>query len=493
MALNLSKSKYCSAVQCPKMLWLKKYRPEEFDDSVMNQSVLDTGNEVGDLAMGLFGDYTEVPYGNLSGMIEKTSDLIENRTQIIAESSFSYNGLFCSIDILKNLGSKEVEIYEVKSSTGVKDIYYDDTAYQYYVLTMLGFTVAKVCIVHINNEYVRMGDLELDKLFHIEDVTEVAAGMLTKVKDNIDHFNKYMEQADEPNDDIGMYCFDPYDCGFFGFCTKRLPKPNIFDVAGERKPTKFRCYDKGIVSFEEIYKSRAISSRFFQQVEYELYDYPPYIEKQSIKAFLDTLSFPLYFLDFETFQPAIPLYDHSSPYQQLVFQYSLHYFEHEGGELKHKEYLAYPGKDPRRDLAEQLCADIPKNVCTTAYNMGFEKGRIRGLAELYPDLAEHLMNIHDNIQDLMIPFQRKYYYTKAMEGSYSIKYVLPALFPDDQALDYHNLEGIHNGGEASATFKNMATMPTEMLETYRGYLLKYCGLDTYAMVKVWEKLKEVVG
>lgn len=122
---------------------------------------------------------------------------------------------------------------------------------------------------------------------------------------------------------------------------------------------------------------------------------------------MKTISYPLYFLDFESFQPAIPLYDNSHPYEQIVFQYSLHYIEHEGGKLKHKEFLAYPGEDPRRKLAEQLCSDIPLNVCTTAYNMGFEKGRIRGLAEIFPDLSEHLMNIHDNIVDLMIPFQKK--------------------------------------------------------------------------------------
>lgn len=174
-----------------------------------------------------------------------------------------------------------------------------------------------------------------------------------------------------------------------------------------------------------------------------------------------------------------------------MFQYSLHYIEHEGGELKHTEFLAYPGADPRRALAEQLCKDIPKGVCTTAYNMGFEKGRIKGLAEIFPDLADHLMDIHDHIEDLMIPFQKKYYYTKAMQGSYSIKYVLPALFPDDPTLDYHNLEGVHNGSEASATFKKMANMDKPELETYRKYLLKYCGLDTFAMVKVWEKLNEV--
>lgn len=80
-----------------------------------------------------------------------------------------------------------------------------------------------------------------------------------------------------------------------------------------------------------------------------------------------------------------------------------------------------------------------------------------------------------------------------MQGSYSIKYVLPALFPDDPSLDYHNLEGVHNGSEASDAFKRMATMSQEEMMAYREYLLKYCGLDTFAMVKVWEKLNKVAG
>ena len=122
--------------------------------------------------------------------------------------------------------------------------------------------------------------------------------------------------------------------------------------------------------------------------------------------------------------------------------------------------------------------------------MGFEKGRIKALAELYPDLSAHLLNICEHIQDLMVPFQKKQYYTKAMQGSYSIKYVLPALFPDDPALDYHNLEGIHNGAEASAAFIKMGSMEPDDLERYRDHLLRYCGLDTYAMVRVWERLQE---
>lgn len=103
------------------------------------------------------------------------------------------------------------------------------------------------------------------------------------------------------------------------------------------------------------------------------------------------------------------------------------------------------------------------------------------------------MNIHDNIIDLMIPFQQKQYYTKAMQGSYSIKYVLPALFPNDPSLDYHNLEGVHNGAEASAAFAAMGKMSPEELAECRANLLKYCGLDTFAMVRVLEKIQEVAG
>ena len=125
------------------------------------------------------------------------------------------------------------------------------------------------------------------------------------------------------------------------------------------------------------------------------------------------------------------------------------------------------------------------------YNMSFEKGRTSELADLFPDLADHLMNIHDHIIDLIVPFRRKWYYCRGMQGSFSIKYVLPALFPDDPELDYHNLEGIHHGGEACAAFESMAKMTPEEVETTRQQLLAYCGLDTFAMYKIWQKLKEV--
>ena len=191
-------------------------------------------------------------------------------------------------------------------------------------------------------------------------------------------------------------------------------------------------------------------------------------------------------------QPVIPLYPGTKPYQQIPFQYSLHYVEEPGGELKHKEFLAESGPDPRRAIAESLCRDIPRNVCVTAYNKGFECGRLKELAAQFPDLAGHLLNVQDNIRDLLTPFQSGYYYNRAMGGSFSIKSVLPALFPDDPSLNYHNLDGIHNGSEAMNIFPKIKDMSPEEQAATRKNLLAYCKLDTYAMVKVWEALKNAV-
>ena len=127
----------------------------------------------------------------------------------------------------------------------------------------------------------------------------------------------------------------------------------------------------------------------------------------------------------------------------------------------------------------------------TAYCKSFECGRIKELAETFPDLAKHLMNIRDNIVDLLVPFRSGWYYNRAMGGSFSIKSVLPALFPDDPSLNYHNLDGIHNGGEAMNAFPAMEKMSAEEREITRRNLLKYCELDTFAMVKLWEELKRV--
>ena len=476
------------------MLWLKKNKPEAFDESVLNQAVLEAGNEVGDLAMGLFGPFVEVPFGNLSEMIRQTKALLEKNTPVVTEASFSYQGLFCSVDILKNLGDRRVEIYEVKSSTEVKPIHYHDAAFQAYVLTKLGFTVERVCIVHINNQYVRHGDLDLQQLFEIADVTVEARAMLPDVEANLERFSEYLAQTEEPADDIGTYCKDPYLCGFWGYCTRAVCSPSVFDLYRLDFRKKIELYRRSVVAFRDLVHESDIMNEIRQrQIEYSLNDKGDYINREHIHSFLAQLRYPLYFLDFETVQPAIPRYEGTKPYAQIPFQYSLHYIESEGGELKHREFLAEAGTDPRRAIAEHLCEDIPADACVTAYNKSFECTRLKELANTFPDLAEHLLRIRGNIVDLLVPFQSGWYYNRAMGSSFSIKSVLPALFPADPSLDYHNLEEIHNGSEAMNAFPAMEQMtPEEQAQTRRN-LLKYCELDTYAMVKIWQRLTDQIN
>ena len=487
--MYLSKSKYCNAIQCPKMLWLDTNKPEEKVD-VSNSSVLDNGTDVGIIAQDIFGPHIDINFDtNLTNMINDTTKALEKDNIIITEASFSYKDNFCSVDILKKVNNN-YEIYEVKSSTEIKDIYIDDISYQTYVLKSLGLNVVKSCIVYLNSNYERIGKLDLNKLFIIKDVTDIVFSKQDELKKQIDDINNYMKKTTEPNDDIGIHCVTPYPCPFFKHCTKHLPKNNIFNIRRMRNSSKFKLYHEGIYSYEDLL-DEDIDWKYKEQIEFALYNKKPFINKSKIKKFLNTLSYPLYFLDFETYQQAIPEYDYIKPYMQIPFQYSLHYIENENSPLMHKEFLAEVNIDPRRSLAESLVKDIPKNTCVIAYNMMFEKMVIKNLANLYPDLKEHLMNIHSNMKDLMIPFKNRDYYTKEMDGSYSIKYVLPALFPNDPSLDYHNLDLVHNGSEAMSTYANLSNLSKEEREKVRTSLLKYCELDTYAMVKIWQKLKEL--
>ena len=487
--MNLSKSKYCMGVQCNKKLWLEENHPEEKTE-ISNDSILDNGTEVGKIAKDIFGPHIDIKFNNnLNEMIEDTKKSLLNEKIIITEASFLYKNNFCSIDILKKENNC-YEIYEVKSSTKIKDIFIDDISYQYYVLNNLGYKITKACIIYVNNKYIKKGALDLKKLFNIEDVTNVVISKQKEVEEKIIEINTYMKNKEEQYEKIGIKCTKPYECPFFDYCTKHLPENNVFKIRDMKKEKKFDLYNKGIYTFEDLLKED-INPKYKEQIELELYNIKDKINKPEIRSFINKLYYPLYFLDFETYQDPIPKYDETNPYMQIPFQYSLHYIEKSGSKLEHTEFLGDPLVDPRRALAEKLVKDIPLNSCILAYNMKFEKMVIKNLSELYPDLKSHLLNIYNNMYDLMIPFYRRDYYTKDMKGSYSIKYVLPALYKDDEKLNYKNLEQIHNGTEAMSAYANLASYPKEEQEKIRKNLLEYCKLDTYAMVKIWEKLKEI--
>ena len=358
---------------------------------------------------------------------------------------------------------------------------------------------------------------------------ELVENEYLKVQARVGQAMKVINSEQEPDMELSECCMKPYKCAFWDYCKQKhhVPTPSVFDVYGGKGrggftfKKKLDCYHQGLVAFEDL-RQTEIGPIQNMQIEAALTG-KEFVNPEGIRKFLDRLSYPLYFLDFETMQDAVPRYDGAKVYAQITFQYSLHIKQNEIAPYVHREFLApSDGSDPRRPLAEQLCRDIPTDACTLAYNKMFEYERIRELAALYPDLAPHLLNIADHIVDLIDPFRAGDYYVPAMGGSFSIKSVLPALFPDDPELDYHNLdERCQNGGDAMTIFPRLQQMEQslpkqgvqnqdgqlvmadslmslreqirirEEIAASREALLRYCELDTWAMVKVWQKLKEV--
>ncbi|HQC55035.1 MAG TPA: DUF2779 domain-containing protein [Clostridia bacterium] len=496
--MRFSKTRYVEFCQCPKITWLAQNKPEErvIDDNL--RALFAEGNVVGDLAMGLFGDFVETTAYtaegkiDLSTMIENTKRFLSEGQNVIAEAAFDYNGLYCAVDILKKDG-KGYAIYEVKSATkSDKNVYYIDIAYQKYVLEHCGVNVTKTYLVTINSDYVRMGELDINQLFTITDCSSEVEVAKLDVENNLAQAEKVLQLTDEPNIDLSEACFSPYSCTFWQYCSKHLPIPSVFDLYRLTTAKKFSYYSEGKVKYSDFYDDSYVNSHIIRrfQVLSETND-EPFIDKEGIKEFLSQLKYPLYFLDFETEQNIIPPFDNTKPYGQIPFQYSLHYIERKDEKLQHKEFLGISGEDSRRIIAEKLVADIPKDACIIAYNKSFERRIINELAGLFLDLAEPLMEIHSNFVDLLDVFTNGYLYIKEMGGSMSIKSVLPAMFPNDPELNYDNLEGVHNGEEAMRIFKQIKDMPEDEQAIARQNLLDYCKLDTLAMVRIWQKLQEL--
>ncbi len=497
MSHGLSKSRYTTFRACDKALWLNVFKPELAVIDAGTEARFAAGTEVGELARGLLGPFEDMTvrkdddHLDYLSMIERTKDALGRGVENICEAAFSHKGNYCAVDILHKVKGG-YEIYEVKSSTEpTKDIYAWDVAFQKYVLSGCGINVLGTFLVCIDTSYVRHGEIEIDKLFQIADISEAVDLEYPNIEPNIEDAKQVLE-GDEPGNDISPECNSPYPCAFWQYCTRHLPTPSVFNLYRMLTSKKFELYNSGIVEFKDL---EGVPLNRIQKMQVNgAMTGEIYIDKDGIRDFLETLSYPLYYLDFETIQPPIPLYDGTHPYQQITTQYSLHVQESEGGPVRHLEFLAPSSENPLRPLAESLCRDIPADVCVIAYNKAFECGRIAELAELFSDLSDHLLAIRDNVKDLLVPFQAGCYYLPSMGGSFSIKSVLPALFPDDPELDYHALDDLcQNGGDAMNLYPALRDMSPEDEQRARRALLDYCRLDTLAMVKVLSKLYEAVG
>ena len=491
---TISKSKYLAYKNCSKSLWLLFNNPELAKEDPTAQKHIDDGKIVGEYAKKYFSNTVDTTSydkdGNLdiSNMIGLTNRYLMENKETIAEASFSFDNLFCSIDLL-HLSEDGYEIYEVKATTNVEKEHYVDAAFQKYVLERKGLHVSRVYILHLNNNYRRHGDIDVNKLFIADDISTEARFLntLNGIREDLENINFLInQQKKEPEVLLSSSC---KECPFKAYCHKDIPVPSVLNINGLRKTYEY--LNEGIVTYNDVIHSYVkLNKRQRIQLEAYIFNREVTMDKPLVEEFLKTIRYPIYHLDFESIQLPIPPCDGAWPYEQIPTQYSLH-IEYEDGHLEHKEFLG-DSIDPRRAIAEALCRDIPDDVCVLAYNKTFECGRLEELANLYPDLSEHLIKMKDNVVDLLVPFKQGDYYHIKMGGSNSIKYVLPALCPNDPALDYHALPVVHNGGEAMDIYPKMLVADPKEKERIRDGLLKYCCLDTLAMVKVLRKLVEAV-
>jgi hypothetical protein len=420
-------------------------------------------------------------------MINKTRESISQGVNTIYEATFKEKGVFAMADIL-NKTNESWDMYEVKASTSVKPYHINDASIQWYALGK-AIDLKKAYIVHINNQYIRDGDVDIDALFTIEDITDDVIANQAKIPSLLKSMEN-MIQEKIPEIGIGPHCFNPYDCDFYEHCWTHVPDVSIFNLYGMRSQKKFELHDQGILSYEDIPKTVSLNKNQQRQVHASLTG--EIIQNNKIiKDFLDSLVYPISFFDFETFQNPIPRFDGQRPYMQMPFQYSLHVVD-EKGSMMHHEYLGDHNIDPRRELCEKMLSHIPTAGSIMAYNQSFEIGRIKEMANEFDDLRDSLLALVIRFVDLIEPFRKGGYYHPDFNGSFSLKSVLPALFPDNVELSYKALN-IQDGGMAMDTFSNLHLLEEkDLLPQIREDLLAYCKLDTLAMVRIWEKLQHII-
>jgi len=488
-AHELSKSTFMKGCQCIKALYLNKHCKNLRDEvSAAQEAIFSRGTAVGELAQELFPggiDASPRNYYKFQESVAKTAEYIANGKKVIYEAAFQFEGVLVALDILvKKEGHWHA--YEVKSSTSVSATYELDASLQYFVISNSGLSLDSISILHLNNQYVRQGNLNIEELFTVTDITEAVLNLQETVQTKIPELKKVLKLKDIPNIQIGKHCNTPYNCDFQGHCWDHLPKKySVFKLTNARGKD-WELYNKGIYSLENVPNNYPLTKN--QQMQVNGYKTGKiHIDKKGIKDFLSNIKHPMYFLDFETIIPAVPMWDASKPYQQITFQYSLHYQDQKGGNLKHCEFLAETKnkKDPRIAMIEQLIKETEMPGDIWVYNIAFERARLKEIARDLPKYNNAALAIANRLRDLIVPFQKKLYYTPNMDGRYTIKKVLPALVPE---LCYDDLV-IQEGGTASTTFEEMISGRFDGDEVVtRKHLLEYCKLDTLAMVKILEKL-----
>ncbi len=503
----LSKSTFMKGQQCPTTLYFQLHTDAKATDaSTADEARFALGNQVGALARQGFesvygADKCELiaaEYWQQPEAVVQTLAAMQAGKLAIFEAGFTYGQVKIRVDAIERVGEDEYDLIEVKSTGSYKKAkHLWDAAIQLWVARGAGLNVRRVKLMHLDKTYLWPGgDYDLQKLMTTTDITSEVEELQEVAGAEVARLLTVLATDSVPAPPAGVKCDSPYSCVFTDYCEFIVDGPeHPIRELPYCDPSKKVYQALELAEIEELSQldddgAREMLSREDQYWTWKAtVDAKPYM-LDSAEAFFGAITYPMYFLDFETVNPALPLFIGTAPFEVIPVQYSIHVLSREGGELKHLEYIAHPGTaDPRRDLGEALLRDLGTEGTILEWhgNGGYESIRIATMATLYPGLADALLALNDRMLDLA-ELVKKSFFHKDFHGSYSIKVVLPTLVPDMRSYSSMN---IHNGDEAAIALVRVLTdvsMPDAEREQVVADLLAYCELDTEAMVDVWKAL-----
>ena len=397
-------------------------------------------------------------------------------------TAVTLDGLSSRADFLtKDEATGLWDLREVKSSTSVKEEHLVDVAFQRICFEKAGIKIGKTFLIHLNNQYVREGDIDLEKLFISKDITQEVLDHLPAARKQIEECKKVIAGTTAPDQLLIQKCHDPKKCDYLGYYFHGFPE--VYGMVETFPDEHLKALlVRGVLDYTKLSQKLLDRVGFVPPVSFEK------IDREGIGKELEKLIYPLYFFDYETYQESIPPFDGTRPYQQLPFQYSLHIQKEKDGPIEHKEFLARSFINPMPELLSQLKQDIDPTGHILVWNKSFEKSRNEEMAKMYPEYTQFLSDINERMFDLMplFKFKRQLYLHSEFGKSVSLKKVLPVICPE---LSYDSLE-IQEGGTASASWPILTSDATSEAEKTRlaNAMLEYCGRDTEAMVEILKHL-----
>lgn len=489
----LTKSDFLKFVQCPKFLWLGKFRKDlmaQVDEAMQRR--FDEGAEVEEYAYKLFPGGVSARGKNIKDDIDNTKKILAAGEEIIFQPTFSnYDAnLYCRSDILKFDKTRgEWDIFEVKSATEAKEINYYDLAFQKICLEQEGKKVGKLNLVYVNRDYVRHGEIEPEKFMITEEITGEVLKIGEKTRKKILEAQYILGTKDEPKVKILKQCYAPYECSFIDYCWKDIKEGSIYDVYGGLSAKQLETLlDLGITNLADLPEGYVKKENYLRHLE-AVRTGKQKIDKEKIAGELAKLKYPLYFLDYETYSQVVPPFDGYRPYEQMAFQYSLDIEDAPGEKIRHVDFLARDPGDPEIPLAESLSRAIGPEGTVISWFKSFESGRNAEMGARYPEYKKFFESVNKRMFDLMDIFKNGYFVDKGFMASASLKKVMPVMVPD---LSYKDL-AIQEGETASNSWPKLFDKKLSKGEREKIYkdMIAYCRLDTLAMVRILEKLRSI--